>query len=118
MSSGYVEFEILVLARLLKVLLSLRLNKAFLLTHWTRTHSTISTGGWYWSVAYPDLQIRGGGGQGGHPDPEIRGEGGGLKKIFFRPFGPQFCLKIGGPGPWAPPLHPPLVKKVTTDFFG
>ena len=28
----------------------------------------------------------------GHPDPEIRL---GLKKHFFRPFGPQFCLKMG-----------------------
>ena len=34
--------------------------------------------------------------EGGLPDPEIRG-GGGLKKIFFRPFGP-FGLKIR-PGP-------------------
>ena len=102
MSSGYVEFEILVLARLLKVLLSLRLNKAFLLTHWTRTHSTISTGGWYWSVAYPDLQIRGGGGQGGHPDPEIRGEGGGLKKIFFSALWASVLSKNRGPGSLGP----------------
>ena len=29
-----------------------------------------------------------------HPDPEIRGRLG-LKKIFFRTFGPQFGLKIG-----------------------
>ena len=56
------------------------------------------------SVADPDLQIRWGGGEGseGHPDPEKRG-GGGLKKEFFRPFGPQFGLKIRGvpspPGP-------------------
>ena len=43
-----------------------------------------------------------------HPDPEIRGRLG-LKKIFFRTFGPQFGLKIGvrgggtgflGPLPW------------------
>ena len=48
-------------------------------------------------VADPDLQIGGRGG--GHPDPEIRGKPG-LKKIFFRPYGPQFGLKIrGGVGP-------------------
>ena len=35
-----------------------------------------------WSVADPDLQIRG---RGGHPDPEIKGggRGGGLKKKSF-----------------------------------
>ena len=47
------------------------------------------------TVADPDLQIKGGG---GHPDPEIRG-GPGLQKNFFRPFGPQFGLKIRGPDP-------------------
>ena len=41
-----------------------------------------------------DLQIREGG---GHPDPEIRGAGGSLR-IFFRFFGSQFGLKIGGGG--------------------
>ena len=46
-------------------------------------------------MADPDLQIRGGGG-GGHPDPEIRGGGAGLKKKFFRPFGPHFGLQIRG----------------------
>ena len=30
-----------------------------------------------------------------HPDSEIRGRLG-LEKIFFRTFGPQFGLKIGG----------------------
>ena len=37
----------------------------------------------------------------GHPDPEIRGGGGGsgLPKKLFRPFGPQFGLKIRGGGP-------------------
>ena len=45
----------------------------------------------------PDLQIRG---EPGHPGPEIRvGGGGGSQKIFFRPFGPQFSLKIRGPSP-------------------
>ena len=42
-------------------------------------------------MADPDIQIRGA----GHPDPEITGGGGGLKKVF-RPFGPQFGLKIRG----------------------
>ena len=36
-------------------------------------------------------------GGGGDPDPEI--EGSGFKKKFFRPFGPQFGLKLmGGAG--------------------
>ena len=54
-------------------------------------------------MADPDLQIKGWGG-GGHPDPEIVG-GGGLKNVFFRPFGPQVGLRIrfgaggGSPGP-------------------
>ena len=45
-------------------------------------------------VADPDLQM-GGGGEGGcgHLDPEIRGWGQSQKK-FFRPFRPQFGLKI------------------------
>ena len=45
----------------------------------------------------PDIQIEAGGGGGGgsHPDPEIRRRPG-LQKIFFRPFGPQFGLKIRG----------------------
>ena len=43
-------------------------------------------------------------------------------KEFFRPFGPQFGLKIrgggkGGRAPWAPPLDPPLdFVAVTYDF--
>ena len=45
-------------------------------------------------VADPDLQIRGGGG-GEKPNPEIRG-GARSKKHFFRPFRPQFGLKIRG----------------------
>ena len=50
------------------------------------------------SVPHPDLEIRGGGG--GHPDPEIcRGQS---PKHFFRPFGPQFGLKMRG----APGLSP------------
>ena len=52
------------------------------------------------------------------PDLEIRGRGAGVasKKSFFRPFGPQFGLKIrvrgrgggGGAGTRAPPLAPLL----------
>ena len=40
----------------------------------------------------------------GHPDPEIRRWGArSLKQNFFRPFGPQFGLKIRGlPGPPGP----------------
>ena len=56
-------------------------------------------------VADPDVQIRGegaGAGAGGHPDPEIRGGGGSLPKKFFRPFKPQFGLKIRGGGPPGP----------------
>ena len=47
------------------------------------------------TVADPDLQIKGreGGRGGSHPDPEING-GGGSQKKFFRPFGLQFGLKI------------------------
>ena len=57
------------------------------------------------SVADPDMldiQIRGGGGGGGHPDPGLRGMPS-LEKIFFRPFGPQFGLKIRGGGGWERP---------------
>ena len=56
-------------------------------------------------VADPGVQIRGegaGAGAGGHPDPEIRGGGGSLPKKFFRPFKPQFGLKIRGGGPPGP----------------
>ena len=60
------------------------------------------------SAADPDIQMGGVRGGGGHPDPEIRGMPG-LKKIFFRPFAPQFGLKIRGAGPRAPPLDPPLI---------
>ena len=55
-------------------------------------------------MADSDLKIRGlGGGRGGgHPDPGIRGRPG-HKKFFFRPFGPQFSLKIRGASPPPPP---------------
>ena len=63
------------------------------------------------TVADRDLQttvVVGGGGRGGgalggndHLDREMRGAA--VSKKFFRPFGPQFSLKIrggaGGPGP-------------------
>ena len=42
---------------------------------------------------------------GGYPDPEIRGWPG-LKKKIFRPFGPQFGLKIGGGGGQGPVPSP------------
>ena len=55
-------------------------------------------------MADPDLQIR----RGGHPDTEIGGVG--LKKIF-RPFRPQFGLKIReARAPRGPPLDPPLLN--------
>ena len=53
-------------------------------------------------MAEPDLQIRLGP---GHPDLEIRRVA--VTKNFFRPFGPQFGLKVRG----APPLDPPLFLK-------
>ena len=37
-----------------------------------------------------------------------KGEGGLSQRIFFRPFGPQFGLKIGGGASRASPLGPPL----------
>ena len=58
-----------------------------------------------------------GAGVGGHPHPEIMGEmgGGGLKKNFFRPFGPQFALTLrgGALGARAPPFDPPLYSMNT-----
>ena len=45
---------------------------------------------------------------GGHPGREIRGRDG-VQRNFFRLFGPQFGLKIGGADPLAPTLDPPLV---------
>ena len=46
-------------------------------------------------MADPDLQISGGGGEGG------AGDEGRSQKLFFRPFGPQFGVTIMGvpPGP-------------------
>ena len=65
--------------------------------------NTVNNGG-------PHLQIGGGG---GNSDPEIR-EGRVSPKNFFRPFGPQFGLKIraggGGRAPQAPPLDLSLVN--------
>ena len=65
------------------------------------------------AVADPDLQIREGP---GHPDPEIRGGGGQSPQKIFWPFGPQFSPTIRGgtrPPPPAPPLDPPLTRKVS-----
>ena len=55
----------------------------------------------------------GGGALGGndHPDREMRGAA--VSKKFFRPFGPQFSLKIRGGGKQGarvPPLDPPMAK--------
>ena len=56
-------------------------------------------------------------GWGGHTDPVISGGGGGsggggVSKLFFRPFGPYFGLKIrGGRAPRAPPLDPPMFSQ-------
>ena len=47
-----------------------------------------------------------GGGGGGNSDPEIR-EGPVSQKIFFRPFGPQFGLKIRAGGGAGPPVPSP-----------
>lgn len=52
-------------------------------------------------LANPGFQDNG---EGGHPDPEMR-------KKTFPTLGPQFGIKIrgpGDPGPPAPPLYPPL----------
>ena len=46
-----------------------------------------------------DLQIRG---APGHPDREISWGGGRSQKNFFRPFEPQFGLKIRGAAPPGP----------------
>ena len=60
------------------------------------------------TVADSDFQIRGGG---GHPDPGIRGAG--FKKRFFRPFGPQFGLKIRG----SRALRPPWIRHCIRTLF-
>ena len=52
--------------------------------------------------AGPDLEIRGP--RSSRPLDKWRGGGGGGgPKKLFPPFGPQFGLKIGGPGPSGPP---------------
>ena len=62
------------------------------------------------SVADPDLQLKGVGDAGRSSRPlNKEGGGGGLPKIFFRPFGPHFGLKIRWAlAPLTPPLDPPL----------
>ena len=58
------------------------------------------------AMAAPDLQIRvGGGGGGGSSTPCDKGDPISKKKIFFRPFGPQFGLEIRT---LAHPLDPPM----------
>ena len=64
-----------------------------------------------WSVADPDLQIRG---RGDHPDPEIKGggRGGGLKKKSFSALRASVWSENKGGGRAGPPvphLDPPLV---------
>ena len=55
------------------------------------------------TVPDPDFEIRGG--RCDHPDPSIREGRDWSPKNFFRPFGPQFALKIeGGRGGPAGPL--------------
>ena len=56
------------------------------------------------AMADPDLQIRVGGG-GGSSRSCDKGDPISKKKIFFRPFGPQFGLKIRTR---ASPLDPPM----------
>ena len=60
----------------------------------------------------PDLDITAGGGGGRLGSSRPLEKGGPVSKKCFRPFGPQFGLKIreegAGPGSRAPPLDPPL----------
>ena len=59
------------------------------------------------TVADPDLQIRG---EGVVIQTLRKGRGDSIKKKIYRPFGPQFGLKIKeGPGR-APSLNPPLIN--------
>ena len=55
------------------------------------------------SAVDSDLQIkRGPAHRDTLPPPATVSEGGGSKKTFFRPYGPQFGLKIREPGPPGP----------------
>ena len=63
------------------------------------------------SVAYPDLQIRGGGGwgEGCHLDPETQGGRAVLKFLFSTLWALVWSNDSGGaPPPRVPPLDPPL----------
>ena len=66
-------------------------------------------------VAYPDLQIKGGGeGRGGHPDVEIRGRGQSQKSFFFSALRASVWSKNKGErAPRAPLLDPPLQPPYT-----
>ena len=74
-------------------------------------------------MANPDLQIKGCPVIQARTGIEISGGGGGLKKNFFRPFGPQFDQRygLGGGGggvgsPQAFPLDPPLPSPLKIGF--
>ena len=54
---------------------------------------------------------------GGHPDPEITGVPG-LQKLFFRPFGPHFGLKIRRGGGGGPPGPLPRIRYWKVPFQG
>ena len=62
-------------------------------------------------MADPDLQIRE---RPGHPDPEIGGDP--VSKFFFRPFRPQFGLKIRGGG-GAPGSSPGSANEKWSQLF-
>ena len=63
---------------------------------------------YYITVADPDLQIKAGGGGGGHPDSEI----GPVSKNFFLALRASFWSETKGEAwdPWAPPLDPPMLN--------
>ena len=69
-------------------------------------------------ISYPSGRSRptDKGGGGGHLDPEVRGSPG-LKKIIFRPFGPQFGLKVRGAGPPGPSSGSATVSYYTEQLF-